>query len=539
MHSLQRCILHIEQINQMEYNLVMYSATPFAAAAIVGILILLICRRSPNKNLPPAVPFALPIIGHMHLVLASGPLHHTLAKFCAKYGPVLSLRLGIRRVLVVSSLSAAEECLTKNDIVFANRPTNVFSGKHLSYDYTTLISAPYGPLWRDLRRFSTAELFSTARTSALSYIREVEMEAMVAGLLNSSAPVDGDGYRRVNLMMLLREVVSNMFTQMLVGKRYFGDSKTVKAEEGNKFDALMAEGIELAESLSLRDWLPAVKWLGINKFKKRIEWVDKEFDIVLQEVLDECRKQHLDKSNQDKEEKRKTLLDVMILLQQKDPKFYTDTIIKGTMLIFIIGGTDPPASMMEWQLSLLLNHPEVLQKVRDEIDTHVGHDRLITDSDVPKLQYLTNVIKESLRLYPSGPLLVAHESSADCTVAGYDVPRGTMLLVHAHALQRNPSLWEDPDSFKLERWFEIDQEAKSLKFLPFGYGRRMCPAEFMSMRLMVLVVGSLVQCFEFKRTSEVVDMTEADSMNLKRAVTLEAYYKPRHVMMPTLSQFFK
>ncbi|KAJ6822082.1 isoflavone 3'-hydroxylase-like [Iris pallida] len=522
----------------MEYNMGMYSATPIAAAAVLGIFILLnICRRSPKKNLPPAVPFALPIIGHLHLVSA-GAFPQTLRRFCAKYGPVLSLRLGVRRVLVVSSLSAAEECFTKNDVVFANRPANVFAAKHLSYDYTTLATAPYGQLWRDLRRFSTTELFSTARTSALSYIREVEMEAMVSDLLNSSAPVDGDGYRRVNLMMLMREVVSNMFTQMVVGKRYFGDNKTVKAEEGKKFDELMAEAIELSGSLSLEDLLPAMKWLGINKFKKRMEWVDKEFDIVLQELLDECRKQHLDKSNQDKEEKKKTLLDVMILLQQKDPEFYTDTIIKGTMLIFIIGGTDPPANNMEWQLSLLLNHPQVLMKVRAEIDAHVGHDRLITDSDVPKLQYLTNVIKESLRLYPVGPLLVPHESSADCTVAGYDVPRGTMLFVHAHAIQMNPSLWEDPDSFKPERWLEIDQEAKSLKFLPFGYGRRICPAEFMSMRLMVLVLGSLVQCFEFKRTSEVVDMTEAEGLNLKRAVPLEVDYKPRHVMMPTLSRFF-
>ncbi|KAJ6853013.1 isoflavone 3'-hydroxylase-like [Iris pallida] len=313
----------------MEYNMGMYSATPIAAAAVPGILILLsICRHSPKKNLSPAVPFALPIIGHLHLVSA-GAFPQTLRKFCAKYGPVLSLRLRVRRVLVVSSLSAAEECFTKNDIVFANRPANIFVAKHPSYDYTTVATAPYGPLWRDLRRFSMTKLFSTARTSVLSYIREVEMEAMVGDLLNSSAPVDGNRYRRVNLMMLMREVVSNMFTQMVVGKRYFGDNKTVKAEQGKKFDELMAEAIDLSGSLILEDLLPAVKWLGINKFKKRMEWVDKEFDIALQEVLRECRKQHLDKSNQDKEEKRKTLLDVMILLQQKDPEFYTDTIIKG------------------------------------------------------------------------------------------------------------------------------------------------------------------------------------------------------------------
>lgn len=469
----------------------------------------------------------------MHLI--SGPVHQTLNKFCAKYGPVLYLRLGIRNVLVVSSISAAEECLTKNDIVFANRPSNIFAAKHLSYNYTTLLTAPYGSLWRDLRRFSAMELFSTARTGALSYIREVETETMVGDLLRSSAPADVDGYRRVNFTMLMREVVSNMFTQMVVGERYFGENKTVTQEEGKKFDELMAEAIELSGALSMEDLLPAVKWLGINKFRKRMECVDKEFDIVLQDLLDECRKQRLDKEV--KKEEKTTLLDVMILLQEKDPEYYTDTLIKGTMLIFIVGGTDPPANNMEWQLSLLLNHPEVLKKVCAEINTHVGYDRLIMDSDVPKLQYLTNVIKESLRLYPAGPLLVPHESSADCTVAGYDVPRGTMLFVHAHAIQRDPSIWEDPDSFRPERWSEIDGEAKTFKFLPFGYGRRMCPAELMSMRLMVLVMGSLIQCFEFKRIGgKEVDMTEAEGMNLKRVAPLEADYKPYKHMMATLSQ---
>ena len=190
---------------------------------------------------------------------------------------------------------------------------------------------------------------------------------------------------------------------------------------------------------------------------------------------------------------------------------------------------------MEWAISLLLNHPEALDKVRAEIDTHVGHQRLIADSDLPNLHYLHNVMKETLRLFPAGPLLVPHESSTECTVQGYDIPRGTMLLVNAYAIHRDPDVWEHATSFKPER-FERE-EGKGFRLMPFGSGRRGCPAELMATRVMGLALGALVQCFEWGRVGEQeVDLTEGQGINLPKVAPLEALYKPRAVMVDVLSQ---
>ena len=82
-------------------------------------------------------------------------------------------------------------------------------------------------------------------------------------------------------------------------------------------------------------------------------------------------------------------------------------------------------------MSNLLNCPNIVKKVRDEIDSQIGQEKLIEESDVSKLQYLQCIISETLRLYPLGPLPVPHMSSIDCIIGGYDVPRGTMLLVNA------------------------------------------------------------------------------------------------------------
>ena len=96
--------------------------------------------KAHHKNLPPS-PLSLPIIGHLHLL--KPPLHRPFHKFSQKLGPVFSLQLGSRLAVVVSSSSVVEECFTKNDIELANRP-NLLLSKHLGYNHTTVISAPYG-----------------------------------------------------------------------------------------------------------------------------------------------------------------------------------------------------------------------------------------------------------------------------------------------------------------------------------------------------------------------------------------------------------
>jgi len=180
-------------------------------------------------------------------------------------------------------------------------------------------------------------------------------------------------------------------------------------------------------------------------------------------------------------------------------------------------------------MSLLLNHPEALNKAQAEIDAAVGTSRLVTADDLSRLPYLQCIIHETLRLYPAAPLLAPHESSADCKVAGYDVPRGTMLLVNAYAIHRDPAAWEDPAEFRPER-FE-DGKAEGRLLMPFGMGRRKCPGETLALRTVGLVLGTLIQCFDWDRVDgAVVDMTESSGLTIPMAVPLEAMCRPRAAM---------
>ncbi|KAL3039291.1 hypothetical protein AAZX31_01G177400 [Glycine max] len=182
---------------------------------------------------------------------------------------------------------------------------------------------------------------------------------------------------------------------------------------------------------------------------------------LFQGLIDEHR-------NKNEENSNTNMIDHLLSLQDSQPEYYTDEIIKGLIMVLIVAGMETSAIALEWAMSNLLNNPEVLEKARIELDTQIGQERLIEEADVTKLQYLHNIISETLRLHPPAPLLLPHFSFEDCTVGGYEVSHNTMLFVNAWTIHRDPELWIEPTSFKHER-FE-NGPVDTHKLIPFGLG---------------------------------------------------------------------
>ncbi|KAJ0980232.1 hypothetical protein J5N97_008487 [Dioscorea zingiberensis] len=459
-------------------------------------------------------PLAIPILGHLHLL--RNPVHQSLASIAAKHGHVLRLRFGSRRVLVVSSPSAAEECFTKNDIIFANRP-RILSAKHFWYDSAAFVFAPFTPRWRAHRRFISLHALSPSRLSKLPS----ELRLLLRGLYSDNR----EGFQKTEIRSWFFELTVNIMMGMITGKRYSG-------EEKRRLRKLLEEMFLLSGATTMEDFVPLARWLGFSSMRRRIETAAKEMDEFLQGLIEERRK-----LGKWKENNSTTIIDIILALQEKEPEDYSDVDIKGILWSLISGGTETVAGTMEWAMALLVNHPEAMKKVKDEIGEHVGHARLVMDSDISKLRYLNNVIKETLRLFPPGPLLVPHESSEDCTVAGLHVPKGTMLLVNVYAMQRDPELWEDPLEFKPERFDAESKGDLGYKYNPFGSGRRRCPGETMAWKVMGLTLAALIQCFQWERVGEeLVDLSEGMGLTMPMATHLEVMYKPCPEMLGVLSQ---
>ena len=204
-------------------------------------------------------------------------------------------------------------------------------------------------------------------------------------------------------------------------------------------------------------------------------------------------------------------------------------------------GTDTTTITLEWALSELINNPAVLRRAQAEVDAVVGASRLADESDVPNLPYLQAVAKETLRLHPTGPLVV-RRSLEPCKVSGYDVPAGATVFVNVWAIGRDPASWgPDPLAFRPERFLEgenagMDVRGQHFHLLPFGSGRRICPGASLAMLVVQAALAAMVQCFEWAPVGGApVDMEEGPGLTLPRKQPLFCTVKARFDPMPALA----
>ncbi|CAN4122608.1 unnamed protein product [Withania somnifera] len=473
------------------------------------VIFLLKYLLHPKKHLPPS-PLSFPIIGHLYLIKNS--LHQTLATLSTTYGSVFYLRFGCRNLVVVSSPSAVEECFTKNDVVLANRPRTML-GDRFSYNYTALVWAPYGQAWRVQRRQIAVELLSLNSLQKSSLIRKEENEILIRSLYKASENSTRDG-TRVNLSYCAFTFMFNVMMRISAGKRCVSE-EDIGTLKGKKIIEEM-RGIFFVSRLLLNvcDFLPVLKWIRYKGIGKKMDLENMKRNEFLSRLLDESRQEKSVSTDGRTKGRKTTLVETLLSLQESESdQFYTDDLIKSILVVVFVAGTETTSMTIQWALRLLLAHPETFHKLRAEIDSNVGNERLLNESDFAKLPYLHCVINETLRLYPPLPLLLPHYPLEDCTIGGYDVPKHTILMVNAWAIHRDPKLWDEPEKFKPERFegMEGEKEGFNYKFVPFGMGRRACSGANMAMRSVSLVLGSLVQWFDWKNVEEKNFSTDACS----------------------------
>ena len=198
----------------------------------------------------------------------------------------------------------------------------------------------------------------------------------------------------------------------------------------------------------------------------------------------------------------------------------------------LLGGSETAPTIIEWAMSEALRNPTVMKKLQDELESVVGMDRMVCESDLPHLLYLQAVVKETLRLHPPGPLAIPHLSLEDCTVSGYEIPGGTCVLLNLWAIGRNPKSWEDAESFKPERFMEagfLDAKVQNFDWIPFGVSRRGCPGQQLGTLVVELAVAQLLHCFNWRLLDEQkLDMSEKNNgLTISRARELLAIRTPR------------
>ncbi|PIA38197.1 hypothetical protein AQUCO_02800099v1, partial [Aquilegia coerulea] len=487
-----------------------------------------------GARLPPS-PLALPIIGHLHLI---APIpHQQLHKLSNKYGPLIHVLIGsIPCVVAGTAETAKKEFLKNHELTFSDRPF-IAASDYITYGSAVLTFASYGPLYRFRRKICTSELLNGRTLDQLYSVRHEEIRRFLRMMLHKS-----DTEVTVNVSSELLKLMTNLISRMMMSKSWSSESE-IETEE---IIILLHEVEELSAMLDLSDCIWFCRHLDLQGVMKRSKNVHLKLDAFLEKIIKEQEEIRTKRNDKIEGGHVKHLLDILLDVAENNSAEFklTRENIKAVILDLFLASTDTSSKTMEWAFAELINHPHIFQKAREEIDSVVGKNRLVEESDIPNLPYLQAIVKETLRLHPPGPLL-ARRASEDCKVGEYDIPKNTTLLVNVWAIGRDAKHWENPLEFCPNRFLteegsvqsQLDVRGHHYHLLSFGSGKRGCPGISLALRSVQTTLAIIIQCFDLTvagGNGATVDMSEAPGILLTRAHPLRCVPVVRLNVLPLM-----
>jgi cytochrome P450 len=209
---------------------------------------------------------------------------------------------------------------------------------------------------------------------------------------------------------------------------------------------------------------------------------------------------------------RDDLLGAMLAAVDDDGSGMNDAQLRDETVTLFLAGHETTALALTHALVLLAKHPDVERRVVAEIDSVLG-DREPTAEDVPRLELVERVVKESMRLYPPA-WVTGREIVRPFRLAGLDLEVGDQVLVSPWTSHRDPRFWPDPEAFDPDRFLpEPSRQRPRFAFFPFGGGPRVCVGNHFAMMEAAILLAMFVRRFH-------VELLPFEELRFAPAVTL-------------------
>ncbi|KAL2472363.1 Cytochrome [Abeliophyllum distichum] len=413
-------------------------------------------RKQRLAKLPPG-PYPFPIVGNI-LQLGLNP-PQSLAKLSKIYGPIMYLKLGSISTIVVSSPEMAKEVLQKHDHVLSGRRT-LAAAQVYDFGNKSMAFLPVDTRWRHLRKMSKEQMFSLHTLESSQEIRQNSIQKL---------------YDYIHKCSIDHQIVDIGEVAFITAHHLI--SATICSIDLPLFNSNSIQ--ELRESIqgmtkvvstpNLVDYFPVLKGIDPQGIMKESKSYFGKVYSILQDMINERLKLRGLKND---------ILESLLDYSQSNPSELPSDDVKHFLLDLFAGGLHTVSSTVEWAITELIRNPEKMLKARNELWDVVGGNEQAKESDISRLPYLQSVVKETFRYHPVGPFLIPHKAEADVEINGYVVPKNAQILVNIWAIGRDSSIWLNPDSFEPERFLNCKTDIKGQDFelIPFGSGRRMCPA---------------------------------------------------------------
>ncbi|GLJ32056.1 hypothetical protein SUGI_0645470 [Cryptomeria japonica] len=478
-------------------------------------------KNTKRLRLPPGPP-GWPVVGNLFL-LGKKP-HESLFALSRQYGLLMTVSLGMKTTVVVSSAAMAKEVLKTHDHNFAGR-TLIQAVKVLSYHKSSLIWSQYGTYWRKLRRISTLGFFSAKKLQASQIVRRDSVFQMVRlifeenSVKRKSVPIGDTMYS-----MILNIIGNLMFSTELTNRN---NPDTVE------FTDALISWVKLCEKPNLADFFPWLGFLDLHGVGRQIGFHLKR----AHKFLDLCISNRVARRSaelSDGKEEEKDFLDALLELRDQRENDLSLTEIRSIIFELLMAGSDTAAGSLEWAMAELIRNPHTMKKAQAELEEVVGRERRVEESDLEHLPYLRAVVKEVFRLHPVAPLLLPHRADSSCEIMGFVIPKDTQIWVNVWAIGRDPAVWKEASKFMPERFLEgekskIDFKGQDFELIPFGAGRRICVGLPLADKMVHLILASLIHSFDWN-LPDGISVEEMDMDDVFMTVRSLTFLKRRNTL---------
>ncbi|MBP6861712.1 MAG: cytochrome P450 [Neisseriaceae bacterium] len=383
----------------------------------------------------------------------------TLSEWQHQFGPIFHIRVWPEHIVVVCEPALARELLVThhNKLIRWERGIRVFSQIHGN---SVLIAE--GDKWAQKRR-SLQPFF---KPKSIHNANKVIIDATQSAL-NKWPTADPKWDIESAITSLTMEVIMQIMFSHTIGEN------NRKAEKAVQIASQAAN----AEFFTMANW---PNWI-LKKKKKAIQFLNNLID------------QHIDARLETKENDwPEDYLSYLLQLQKTEPEKWPNKAIRDECMTMFLAGHETTAATLTWWAWCMASNPEYQAKARNEI-SHILQGKTPTHDQLSELNYLTQTIEETMRLYPTAPLLMTRRAIAPIELGSWQFPERTLFMIPLQQIQCNEQSYNEPQKYYPNRFDKNNKSAPRGAYAPFGIGQRVCLGQNLATTEIRVIAAMILQ----------------------------------------------
>jgi cytochrome P450 len=380
----------------------------------------------------------------------------------------------LRKIFVITNHEVVAHVLQKNQKNYVKSPAY----RQLRLALGTGLVTSEGEFWRRQRRLVQPAFYKTQLEDLYRGMTVVAGKYIAELKAKTTDGTKGTG----QTLDISKEMMDA--TARIVLKTLFSTEDTADI---NEMYRVMMDSQDYLVYRTVKPYMIPFTYInGMHrKFKKDIAW----FDGYIFELINQRRK--------DPNPPNDLLTMLLTSKDEETGEVMSDQALRDEAVTLFAAGHETSATALTWILWLLSQHPEIMQKLRSEVEAVLG-DGMPRFEDLRKLTYTMQVIQEGMRLYPPG-FAIGRQPIAEDEILGVKIPLNAIMFISIAAIHRDPRYWERPHDFYPAHFNpEVEKERPRMAYIPFGAGPRMCIGNHFALMEMQLLLALLVREFDFE-----------------------------------------